>query len=157
MCPYVSSDFPRWREVVVFANESTSISPRQAPVRPVRGGRLDRRHGRGECPGIDQRGNSVKGFTDFNLKAESRPESGLNQNLTCKTVLSYMCHLRHVRGGGLQTGRHGRGEHPGARSCLCVCRLITLPLSSEYGTCRTVTARFWPFFSGDGYHESRRC
>jgi len=45
-----------------------------------------------------------------------------------------------------------------------------LPLSSEHGTYKTVTARFWPWLSGDrlrdhtlagllweGYRESRRC
>jgi len=32
------------------------------------------------------------------------------------------------------------------------------PLPSEYCTCKTVTARFWPRLSGgEGYHESRRC
>ena len=34
-CPYVSSDFPRWREVVVFANIETSLSPVERSVQRV--------------------------------------------------------------------------------------------------------------------------
>ena len=35
LCPYVSSDFPRWREVVVFANLKTSLSLVESFVKRV--------------------------------------------------------------------------------------------------------------------------
>jgi len=38
-------------------------------------------------------------------------------------------------------------ERPGQAGGLCDGR-YPLPRSSEYGTCKTVNARFWPWLSG---------
>ena len=34
---------------------------------------------------------------------------------------------------------------------------LDAPLSSEYGTCKTVTARSWPSLSGESLHFFKRC
>jgi hypothetical protein len=79
-------------------------------------------------PALEQRGNNPNAFDDFCTKHGSSQ----GQNLAV-TVLCVSNSLSPTTGEEIR-GWPAKG----------------VPRSNEFGTCKTVTARFWPWLSGKG-------